>query len=162
MTNPTTRNDAVELWMSTALEEAAAAARHEDVPIGAVVVREDGVVLAREHNRREQLGDPTAHAEILALRAAASGRGHWRLDDCTLVVTLEPCAMCAGALVNSRIARLVYGATDPKAGGIESLYTLGSDTRLNHRFESTGGVMEKECKALLQSFFRDLRARGEK
>ncbi len=162
MDHPTTRNDDAEVWMGLALEEASAAAQHEDVPIGAVVVRNDGVVLAREHNRREQLGDPTAHAEILALRAAAIGRGHWRLDDCTLVVTLEPCAMCAGALVNSRISRLVYGAVDMKAGGIESLYALGRDTRLNHRFESTGGVRHDECKALLQKFFRDLRARGEK
>jgi len=149
-------------WMQAALEEAARAPLHGDVPVGALLV--DGVQneLARAHNRREVDADPTAHAELLALRAAAARRGHWRLDDCTLYVTLEPCAMCAGGLVNARLGRLVFGALDPKAGAIVSLYQLGADPRLNHRFEARAGVAEPESVALLQGFFRTLRARGEK
>jgi tRNA(adenine34) deaminase len=138
--------------MRLALEEAVAAEQHGDVPIGAVVVR-DGQVIARRHNERELTGDPTAHAEVLALRDAAAVIGHWRLLDCTLYVTLEPCVMCAGALVNSRIGRVVYGATDPKAGAMESLYEVCGDERLNHRPPVDRGVLADECGALLKQFF---------
>ncbi len=156
----TTAND--RKWMEIALQEADAAALHGDVPIGAAIVTEDGRLLSRQHNRREIDSDPTAHAEILALREAAQTRGHWRLHDCTLYVTLEPCAMCAGALVNARLGRLVYGAQDPKAGAIESLYRLGDDSRLNHRFLHTPLVAADESRQRLQAFFQELRARGEK
>jgi tRNA(adenine34) deaminase len=148
--------------MQAALGEAALAPLHGDVPVGAVVVDAAQNELARAHNRREVDADPTAHAELLALRAAAAQRGHWRLDDCTLYVTLEPCAMCAGGLVNARLGRLVFGAPDPKAGAIVSLFQLAADPRLNHRFETRAGVAEAESVALLQTFFRALRARGEK
>jgi tRNA(adenine34) deaminase len=144
-------------WMRLALDEAVRAPLHGDVPVGAVVVAADGSVLGRDHNRREQASDPTAHAEILALRSATSGRGHWRLHDCTLYVTLEPCAMCAGALVNSRLGRLVFGASDPKAGAIVSLFELHADPRLNHRFPAQGGVLAAECADQLSEFFRQLR-----
>jgi tRNA(adenine34) deaminase len=142
--------------MRLAIGEARAALAHGDVPIGAVVVRDtaDGpVVVAARHNERELTGDPTAHAEVLALRDAALAVGHWRLLDCTLYVTLEPCVMCAGALVNSRIGRVVYGATDPKAGAVESLYEVCADTRLNHRPPVQGGVLADECGRLLKDFF---------
>ena len=142
--------------MQLAIEEARAAAAHGDVPIGAVVIR-NGEVIGRGHNERELTGDPTAHAEILALRQAADASGGWRLDGTTIVVTLEPCAMCAGALVNSRIDRVVYGAADPKAGAVNTLYGLGADPRLNHTFERTHGVLEAECAELLTSYFADLR-----
>jgi tRNA(adenine34) deaminase len=138
--------------MQLALAQARAAAAHDDVPIGAVVVR-DGVVIAARHNERELTGDPTAHAEVLALRDASSVVGHWRLLDCTLYVTLEPCVMCSGALVNSRIGRLVYGAADPKAGAVESLYRVCADERLNHRPPVEGGVLADECGRLLKEFF---------
>jgi len=138
--------------MGRALAEARRAVEHGDVPIGAAVVRGDEVIAAR-HNERELTGDPTAHAEILALRDAASAVGHWRLDDCTLVVTLEPCVMCAGAVVNARLARLVYGATDPKAGAVASLYEICADGRLNHRPPVTAGVCADECGGLLKEFF---------
>ncbi|MFM2076340.1 MAG: hypothetical protein RJA49_230 [Actinomycetota bacterium] len=143
--------------MRLALTEAAAAVEHGDVPIGAVVMR-DGVVIARRHNERELTGDPTAHAEVLALRDAADVVGHWRLLDCTLYVTLEPCVMCAGALVNARIGRVVYGATDPKAGAVASLYQVCADERLNHRPPVTEGVLAEECGALLKAFFAARRA----
>jgi tRNA(adenine34) deaminase len=143
--------------MRLALAEAAAAEVHGDVPIGAVVVR-DGVVIASRHNERELTGDPTAHAEVLALRDAAAQVGHWRLLDCTLYVTLEPCVMCAGALVNSRIGALVYGATDPKAGAVESLYHVCADDRLNHRPPVESGVLADECGQLLKAFFAARRA----
>jgi tRNA(adenine34) deaminase len=151
-----------EAWMCVALAEADAATLHGDVPVGAVVVAADGRELARDHNRREERSDPTAHAELLALRAAAAQNAHWRLEGATLFVTLEPCPMCAGALVNARIARVVFGATDPKAGALTSLYTLGSDTRLNHRFTVTGGVLAAEGARRLSEFFAKLRAAGEK
>ena len=138
--------------MHLALAQARAAAEHGDVPIGAVVVR-DGVVIAARHNERELTGDPTAHAEVLALRDASSVVGHWRLLDCTLYVTLEPCVMCSGALVNSRIGRVVYGAVDPKAGAVESLYRVCADERLNHRPPVEGGVLADECGQLLKAFF---------
>jgi tRNA(adenine34) deaminase len=143
--------------MRLALAEAAAAERHGDVPIGAVVVR-DGLVVASRHNERELTGDPTAHAEVLALRDAAAQVGHWRLLDCTLYVTLEPCVMCAGALVNARIGRVVYGATDPKAGAVESLYHVCADDRLNHRPPVDGGVLAAECGQLLKAFFASRRS----
>ncbi len=142
--------------MRHALAEARAAGVHGDVPIGAVVVR-DGVVIAARHNERELTGDPTAHAEVLALRDAATVVGHWRLLDCTLYVTLEPCVMCAGAVVNGRVGRLVYGATDPKAGAIESLYHVCADERMNHRPPVEGGVLADECGQLLKSFFAERR-----
>jgi tRNA(adenine34) deaminase len=141
-----------EQAMAMALEEAALAAAHGDVPIGAVVVCE-GLVVARRHNERERIQDPTAHAEVLALRDAAAALGSWRLGDATLVVTLEPCAMCAGALVNARIGRVVFGAWDPKAGACGSLYNLSCDPRLNHEFAVVGGVEADRCGSLLQEFF---------
>lgn len=138
--------------MKLALDEARAALAHDDVPIGAVVIIDDEIV-ARRHNERELVGDPTAHAELLAVRDAATAAGSWRLEGATVVVTLEPCAMCAGALVNARVARLVFGAPDPKGGTCGSLYNLGADPRLNHEFEITGGVLADECAALLTAFF---------
>lgn len=149
-------------FMAIALAEADLAALHGDVPVGAVVVDESGRELARDHNRREERGDPTAHAELLALRSAALAGGHWRLEGATLYVTLEPCAMCAGALVNARVARLVYGASDPKAGAVDSLYRIGTDVRLNHRFTVTRGVLAAEGARRLSEFFAKLRAAGEK
>lgn len=142
--------------MTLALEEAQAALAHGDVPIGAVALV-DGKVVARRHNERELTSDPTAHAELLALRDAATALGRWRLDDVTLIVTLEPCAMCAGALVNARLARVVFGAADPKAGAVGSLYNLCVDPRLNHEVEVQHGVMAEESAVLLQRFFADLR-----
>ena len=144
--------------MTLALEEADAALAHHDVPIGAVVARIDtGEVIARRHNEREREGDPTAHAEILALRDAAAVVGGWRLDGCVLVVTLEPCAMCAGALVNARVTELVFGATDPKAGAVTSLYELATDGRLNHRVAVRGGVDAEASSSRLKAFFADRR-----
>jgi tRNA(adenine34) deaminase len=142
--------------MAVALDEARAAAGHGDVPIGAAIVR-DGAVLARRHNERELRQDPTAHAEVLAIRDAAEELGRWRLDDCTLYVTLEPCVMCAGALVNARIRRLVYGAADLKAGATASLYNVCADPRLNHNPPVVHGVLGDECAALLTGFFAGLR-----
>ncbi len=138
--------------MRAALVQAVAAQVHDDVPVGAVVVR-DGSIIASAHNERELTGDPTAHAEVLALRAAAAAVGSWRLDGCTLYVTLEPCAMCAGAIVNARIGRVVFGATDPKAGAVRSLYRVADDPRLNHRADVEGGVLADEAGALLKAFF---------
>ena len=142
-----------ERWMRVALSEATAALGHGDVPVGAVVVAPDGTELSRGRNRREQSADPTAHAELEALRAAATSLGTWRLDGCTLVVTLEPCAMCAGALVQARVARLVFGADDPKAGAVTSLFDLVRDPRLPHRVEVHRGVLAPDCAAVLRSFF---------
>jgi len=136
---------------------AAAAVESEDVPVGAVVVDESGAVVASAANRREALGDPTAHAEVLALRAAASARGSWRLDGLTLVVTLEPCVMCAGAVVLSRVSRLVYGAADPKAGAAGSLWDVVRDRRLNHRPEVVSGVLAEECGRVLREWFETRR-----
>lgn len=145
-------------FMALALDEARAALAHDDVPVGAVVVRGDEVV-ARAHNRREADADPTAHAELLAVRAAAAALGSWRLDGCTLYVTLEPCFMCAGALVNARLPRLVFGATDPKAGAVGSLADVARDARLNHRLAVTSGVEADACGALLKAFFSARRPR---
>ncbi len=142
-------------WMLEALAEARAAEAIDEVPIGCVIVHlPTGQPIGRASNRREIDQDPTAHAEILAIRQAARALGSWRLIDCLLVVTLEPCPMCAGAIVNARIPKLIYGCTDPKAGAIKTLYSIGSDPRLNHRLEITGGVMETDCARLLQDFFR--------
>jgi tRNA(adenine34) deaminase len=143
--------------MRLALEEARAALEHDDVPIGAVVTR-DSEVIARTRNERELRRDPTAHAEVLALQQAAAELGRWRLDDCTLYVTLEPCAMCAGATVLARLARLVYGPQDRRAGAALSLYNVPQDRRLNHRVEMTTGVLAEECAELLQGYFRTMRA----
>jgi tRNA(adenine34) deaminase len=143
--------------MTLALAEAEAALAHGDVPIGAVALV-GGEVVAQRHNERELTGDPTAHAELLALRDAAARLGRWRLDDVTLVVTLEPCAMCAGALVNARLRRIVFGAADPKAGAVGSLYNLCVDPRLNHEVEVQHGMMAEESAALLQLFFSGLRS----
>jgi tRNA(adenine34) deaminase len=142
--------------MLEALAEARRAAGIGEVPIGAVIVR-DGEVIGRGHNRREIDRDPLAHAELLAIREAASRLQGWRLEGCTMYVTLEPCAMCAGALVNSRVERLVYGAADPKAGYCGTLGNLVQDPRLNHRLEVTAGVLESESAALLRGFFASLR-----
>ncbi|MET7778324.1 tRNA adenosine(34) deaminase TadA [Streptomyces mirabilis] len=142
--------------MRLALDEAHRAVQGGDVPVGAVVLSTDGTtVLATGHNEREATGDPTAHAEVLAIRGAAQRLGEWRLTGCTLVVTLEPCTMCAGALVQSRVDRIVYGARDEKAGAVGSVWDLVRDRRLNHRPEVIGGVLEDECASLLTRFFRD-------
>jgi tRNA(adenine34) deaminase len=142
-----------EALMRLALEQAQLAAGGGDVPVGAVVAGPDGGVLGVGHNRREELADPTAHAEVLALRAAGAAVGGWRLLGCTLVVTLEPCTMCAGAAVLSRVDRVVYGATDPKAGAVGSLWDVVRDRRLNHRPEVVSGVLETECAEQLRAFF---------
>ena len=147
--------------MREALAEADRAAALGEVPVGAIVVAH-GAVLARGHNLRERDRDPTAHAELLAIRDAARALGSWRLEGCTLYVTLEPCAMCAGALVNARVERVVWGCDDPKAGACATLFTIGSDARLNHRFAMTRGVLESECRERLQTFFASLRAQGKK
>jgi tRNA(adenine34) deaminase len=150
VTMPTMRDDDA---MTMALAEARAALEHDDVPVGAVVVR-NGVVIAARHNERELHDDPVAHAEILALRDAATHLGQWRLENCTMYVTLEPCPMCAGALVNARLWRLVYGAHDPKAGAVTSQFELLTGEHLNHRVEVTSGVRASESADLLRSFFR--------
>ncbi|MDX6663810.1 MAG: tRNA(adenine34) deaminase [Solirubrobacteraceae bacterium] len=143
-----------EEWMDLALAEAQLALAHDDVPIGAVVVRDaDGTVLGAGHNERELRQDPTAHAEVLALQRAAAATGSWRVLDATLVVTLEPCAMCAGAIVLARVPRVVYGCADPKAGAAGSVLDILAEPRLNHRPEVTGGVRAAECAALLREFF---------
>ena len=149
-------------WMREALREARQAGETGDVPVGCVVVNRAGQLVGRGRNLREATQDPTAHAEFVALRAAAQATGHWRLDGCTAYVTLEPCAMCAGALVNARVARVVYGAPDPKAGALDARFAIGRDPRLNHRFEVSGGVLADESVQLLRSFFGALRAAGEK
>ena len=143
--------------MVLALAEARLAPATDDVPVGAVVIGQDGSVLGRARNAREATGDPTAHAEVLALREAAARLGRWRLDDCTLVVTLEPCTMCAGAIVLARVPRLVLGAWDPKAGACGSVHDLVRDRRLNHRVEVVGGVLEDQCGEVLREFFADRR-----
>jgi len=146
-------HDADDQAMGVALDEARLALVTGDVPVGAVVVGPDGAVVGRGHNVREADADPTGHAEVQALRAAAATLGRWRLDDCTLVVTLEPCLMCAGATVLARVPRLVLGAWDPKAGACGSQWDVVRDRRLNHRVEVVGGVRADECAALLRDFF---------
>ena len=147
--------------MKSALREALSAYDAGEVPIGAVVVR-GGRIIGRGFNQREALSDPTAHAEMIAITAAAASVGDWRLGDCTLYVTLEPCTMCAGAIVLARLSRLVYGARDPKAGACDTLYHIPTDARLNHRVDVTGGVMRDECGQVLTQFFAEQRAKGKK
>jgi tRNA(adenine34) deaminase len=146
-------------WMRLALEEAEAAAAKGEVPVGCVIVDASGRAIARGHNARETLADPTAHAEIVAVREAAARALTWRLDGATAYVTLEPCAMCAGALVHARVARVVYGCADPKGGAIDTMFGIGRDPRLNHRFEVVSGVLGEECSSTLRRFFAELRAR---
>jgi tRNA(adenine34) deaminase len=143
-------------WMALALAEAEQAAVEDEVPIGAVVVR-NGQILGSAHNQREQLRDPTAHAEMIAITQAAAALDSWRLEGCTLYVTLEPCPMCAGAIVQSRVKRVVYGADDPKAGAVSSLYQLLQDARLNHRADVVAGVMAEGCGQILSRFFQQKR-----
>ena len=147
-------------WMRVAIAEAKRAEVEGEVPVGAVIVHE-GKVIGRGRNQRESSQDPTSHAEMIALRQAADALGSWRLIDTTLYVTLEPCPMCAGALVNARVPRVVWGCNDPKAGATETLYTIGSDPRLNHRFECIPGVLADECSALLSGFFAAIRAKNK-
>lgn len=146
-------------WMREAIAEARRAASAGDVPVGAVVVIPERGVVGRGHNRREIDKDPTAHAEVLALREAARAQGAWRLSSATLYVTLEPCPMCAGALIAARIGRVVYGCMDAKAGALDSLFCLGRDPRLNHRFAIQRGVLAQECATLLKDFFAERRRR---
>jgi tRNA(adenine34) deaminase len=143
--------------MRAAITQATVAGQGDDVPVGAVVVDPSGAIVGRGHNVREATGDPTGHAELVALREAAASRGEWRLDGCTLVVTLEPCTMCAGAAVLARVSRLVFGADDPKAGAAGSLWDVVRDRRLNHRPEVISGVLAAECADLLRDFFRSRR-----
>ena len=145
--------------MSLAVDEAREAGRKGEVPVGAVVVAEDGAVLSSAHNLRESAADSTAHAEILAIRRACDALGGWRLSGASLYVTLEPCAMCMGAAVNSRIRRVVFGAEDPRGGALVSNFGVGAGDELNHRVEFSGGVLGGECAELLESFFRTLRGR---
>jgi len=147
--------------MKLALDEAARAFHEDEVPVGAVIVHNERVV-ARAHNQREQLRDPTAHAEMIAITQAAEALGSWRLDGCTLYVTLEPCPMCAGAILQARIPTVVYGAADPKAGAVHTLYRLLDDTRLNHRTQSVAGVLADECGQILSRFFQRQRQLGKK
>ncbi|GAB6187715.1 tRNA adenosine(34) deaminase TadA [Thermopirellula anaerolimosa] len=150
-----------EHFMMLALQQAEEAAAEDEVPVGAVIVHA-GRVVAAAHNQRERLRDPTAHAEMIAVTQAADSLNSWRLENCTLYVTLEPCPMCAGAVLQARIPRVVYGADDPKAGAVRSLYRLLEDPRLNHRCEIRGGVLAERCGAVLSEFFRKQRALGKK
>jgi tRNA(adenine34) deaminase len=148
--------------MQLAIAEAKRAEADAEVPIGCIIWHDPSQrIIGRGYNRREQDHDPSGHAEIVAMREAGLTLGHWRLVDCTLVVTLEPCPMCAGAIVNARIPRLIYGCDDPKAGAVRTLYRLCEDLRLNHRVEVTSGVIAEECVALLRNFFRAQRAAGK-
>lgn len=151
-------NQQAEEWMDAALAQARLALALDEVPIGCVIVHNPtNRIIGAAHNRRETDRDPTAHAEILAMRQAGQALGHWRLVDCTLVVTLEPCPMCAGAMVNARIGHLIYGCDDPKAGAVRTLYNICDDVRLNHRMKITGGVRADKCGKMLQDFFRKKR-----
>ena len=153
--------DMHSVYMNMALEQAQAAFYADEVPVGAMIVNQDKVIAAA-HNQREMLRDPTAHAEMIAITQAAESLQSWRLSDCTLYVTLEPCPMCAGAILQSRIPRVVFGATDPKAGAAESMYQLLSDSRFNHQSEVTSGVEAKRCGGILTEFFQKKRAEGKK
>jgi tRNA(adenine34) deaminase len=148
--------------MEMALEEASIAASEDEVPVGCIIVHTAKGIIARAHNQREQLQDPTAHAEMIALTQAASALGTWRLEDCILYVTLEPCPMCAGAVVQGRVPFVVYGATDSKAGACHTLYQITSDPRLNHRCTVIGGVLANPCAAILSDFFAEKRRQGKK
>ena len=149
--------DLDDTWMRRALEEADAAAVEGEVPVGCLIVDAHGREVGRGRNARERLADPTAHAEIVAIREASARSLSWRLEGATAYVTLEPCAMCAGALVNARVARVVYGCADPKAGAVTTMFGIGVDARLNHRFEVSGGVLAGECADRLRRFFEGLR-----
>ncbi|QDT64579.1 tRNA adenosine(34) deaminase TadA [Calycomorphotria hydatis] len=155
-----------EAWMRKALDQAIRAFDEDEVPVGAIVVQGnpllDGKVIGEGYNQREQLNDPTAHAEMIAITQAAEAMGSWRLENCTLYVTLEPCPMCAGAIVQARIPTVIYGTDDPKAGACQSLYQITDDNRLNHRCTVLPGVLADDAKALLQEFFRQKRAMGKK
>lgn len=148
-------------WMRSALSQARLAFDADEVPVGAVIVHQEWII-AEAHNQREMLHDPTAHAEMIAITQAAEALGSWRLTDCTLYVTLEPCPMCAGAIVQARLPTVIYGAPDPKAGACHSLYQIPSDPRLNHRTTVIGGVLQEECSAVLQEFFARQRSQGKK
>jgi tRNA(adenine34) deaminase len=148
-----------ERWMREALRVARAALDHDEVPVGCVIVHE-GAAIARAHNQREMLSDPTAHAEMIAITQAAEALATWRLHGATLYVTIEPCAMCTGAMVLARIDRLVYGAADPKTGAVESVFRILQEPRLNHRVEVTRGILAEECGLLVTEFFRGKRAAG--
>jgi tRNA(adenine34) deaminase len=149
--------------MQEAIAEAGAALALDEVPVGCVILHiPSDKIIGRGHNRRESNSDPTAHAEILALREAAGAMGTWRLDECVMAVTLEPCPMCAGAIVNARLSKLAYGCDDPKAGAVRTLFTICDDERLNHRVEIIAGVMAQECAGLLRDFFKVQRAMGKK
>lgn len=150
-----------EHFMQLALEEARAAMFENEVPVGAIIVR-DARVIAAAHNQREQLHDPTAHAEMIAITQAAEALGSWRLDDCALYVTLEPCPMCAGAILQARLPQVIYGARDPKAGAVHSLYQLLADPRLNHRTQATPDVLAGPCGQILSEFFQAQRRLGKK
>jgi tRNA(adenine34) deaminase len=154
-----TDGNADEQWMAAAIDEARLAEAKGEVPVGAVIVHE-GQVIGHGHNLRESSQDPTTHAEMIAIQEAAKELGSWRLIDTSLYVTLEPCPMCAGALVNARVPRVVWGCDDPKAGATQTLYRIGSDARLNHRFECVPGVLGDECGALLTGFFAAIRAKN--
>ncbi len=150
------RNKQHEYWMELALREAGVALKRKEVPVGAIIIH-DGKIIGKGSNQTETLQDSTAHAEMIALTAAASHLGNWRLEGCTMYVTLEPCAMCAGALVLSRIPLLVFGAYDPKAGACSSLYTITSDPRLNHRVHTLGGILGEKCGSIMKEFFKGRR-----
>jgi tRNA(adenine34) deaminase len=150
-----------ELYMGKALREAEQAFREDEVPVGAVIVH-DGRIVGAAHNQREQLSDPTAHAEMIAITQAAAALGSWRLDNCTLYVMLEPCPMCAGAILLARISSLVYGATDPKAGAVDSLFHLMNDPRLNHQVQVVRHVLADQCGEILTRFFQEKRQLGKK
>jgi len=154
--------DDFDYFMRMALQEAEAAAEENEVPVGAIIVHNERRMIASDHNRREQLRDPTAHAEMLAITQAAEALGSWRLDDCTLYVTLEPCPMCAGAILQARIPRVVYGADDPKSGAVQSLFKLLNDVRLNHQCSVVSGVLSGQCGDVLSRFFQHQRALGKK
>ena len=154
----TQRLEEDERWMRVALQEAEVAAQKGEVPVGAVVVH-NGQLIAKSHNLRELNKDPLAHAELLAIAEAAEHLDRWRLIDCTLYVTLEPCPMCAGAIVNSRLDRIVFGASDPRAGSCGSILNIVEDERLNHRPEVTRGILQPQCSEILSNFFRALRAK---
>jgi tRNA(adenine34) deaminase len=150
-----------EYWMCLAIQEAQQALLHEDVPVGAIVVKSNEII-ARGHNRREVDHDPTAHAELIAIRMAAQKIGHWRLEECVLYCTLEPCPMCAGAMVLARLPLLVFGTTDPKGGASGSILNILNHPRLNHTVEVRSGILREECATLLTDFFAQLRAQGQK
>ena len=164
---PTTADALHEQYMRHALREAEAARAQDEVPIGAIIVHNDPLagsprVIAAAHNQRETLHDPTAHAEMIAITQAAETLGNWRLEHCTLYVTLEPCPMCAGAIVLARVPRVVYGTTDPKAGAVDTLYQLLSDARLNHRSEVIAGILRDPCSQILSNFFATKRANAKR